>query len=254
MIHQHSSTESEEYECNICQDVEFVYNPETSTVRPCECEEIKRYKRILKNSGISEAFRKKTFSNFTIEGKSGVVRIAYNMARDYAEKFKDRENSIAFLGKPGSGKTHLTVAIANSLMDQRVPVLYMQYREAITQIKQSITDEGNYQATLRRYKQAPVLMVDDLFKGKTTESDLNIMFEIINYRYLNNRPIIISSEYMINDLLDFDEALGSRIIEMAKGRIVEFKGQGLNHRLAPQLDRSCKAVYGYERDLNDLVE
>ena len=70
-----------------------------------------------------------------------------------------------------------------------------------------------------------------LRNGKVTESDVNIMFEIINHRYLNNKSIIISSELFQEDLLKFDEAIGSRIIEMCKGRIVEIRGIENNYRL-----------------------
>lgn len=71
-----------------------------------------------------------------------------------------------------------------------------------------------------------------LLNGKVTEADINIMFEIINYRYLNGKPIIISSELFQEDLLKFDEAIGSRIIEMCKGRIVEIRGIENNYRLS----------------------
>ena len=57
------------------------------------------------------------------------------------------------------------------------------------------------------------------------------MFEIINYRYFNNAPMIISSEYFMNDILEFDEGIGSRIIEMCKGHIIELRGSELNYRL-----------------------
>lgn len=57
------------------------------------------------------------------------------------------------------------------------------------------------------------------------------MFEIINYRYLNSKAIIVSSELTQNRLLDFDEAVGSRIIEMCKGRIGEVTGIENNYRL-----------------------
>lgn len=70
-----------------------------------------------------------------------------------------------------------------------------------------------------------------LQNGKTTESDINIMFEIINYRYLNSKAIIVSSELTQDRLLDFDEAVGSRIIEMCKGRISEIEGIENNYRL-----------------------
>lgn len=70
-----------------------------------------------------------------------------------------------------------------------------------------------------------------LQNGKVTESDVNIMFEIINYRYLNLKPIIVSSELTQSKLLDFDESVGSRIIEMCRDRIGEVKGIENNYRL-----------------------
>ena len=77
-----------------------------------------------------------------------------------------------------------------------------------------------------------VLLIDDLFKGKLSESDINIVFEIINYRYLNFLPIIVSSEFNINRLLSFDEGVGSRIYEMCKDYVVEIeKDMNNNYRL-----------------------
>ena len=49
------------------------------------------------------------------------------------------------------------------------------------------------------------------------------MFEIINYRYLNFMPVIVSSEFPIEKILDFDEGIGSRIYEMCRDYIVENK-------------------------------
>jgi len=168
------------------------------------------------------------------------------MAIDYCQNFetiKDTEhNSIAFLGQVGSGKTHLSIAIANELMKQNVGVRYMQYREDVMRIKQSVVDDVAYNKEVSKYKNATVLLVDDLFKGAVhknrmgyeyvNEADLRAMFEIINYRYLKKAPMIISSEYTADQLLDFDEAIGSRIIERCKGHIMELHGMELNYRLA----------------------
>lgn len=125
----------------------------------------------------------------------------------------------------------MSIAIANNLMAKNIAVLYMPYREIITKIKQIITDELEYNRLMGKYKKARVLLIDDFAKGKITESDINIMFEIINYRYLNNKPIIISSELTQERLLDFDEAVGSRIIEMCKNRTIQAIGIENNYRL-----------------------
>ena len=136
------------------------------------------------------------------------------------------------LGQVGCGKTHLALASANALLDyQKIRVIYMPYREMITRLKQNITDEDAYNKTIDELKTAPMLVIDDLLKGKTTDSDINILFEIVNYRYVCNLPMIVTSEKTTGELLDFDGAIGSRFVEMAEGRIIEFKGNELNYRL-----------------------
>jgi len=226
--------EEKHYDCPLCKDLEYII--EASKARDCRCREAKNYQRILTRSGISTVFRQKSFLNFNVNDKPKVVVAAKEMAEEYVKNFneikEDKHHSIAFLGQVGSGKTHLSIAIANDLMKEKVGVLYMQYREAMTALKQNIMDEAYYQNEIVKYKTATVLLIDDLYKGKISPTDHNIMFEIINYRYLKGSPIIISSEYKVEELLAFDEAIGSRVIEMCRGRIIEFEGMDLNHRLA----------------------
>ncbi len=76
-----------------------------------------------------------------------------------------------------------------------------------------------------------LFLIDDLYKGKLTDSDINITFEIINYRYMKNLPIIISSEFTVEKLLYFDEIIGSKILEMCKNFTVEIHGKENNYRL-----------------------
>lgn len=239
-----STREDNQYECMYCRDKEWILDADSNSARPCKCREAKQYRRILQASGISEAFLKKTFKNFIPKHQSTAA--AKQMAIDYVKEFdkisNTEENSIAFLGQVGSGKTHLSIAIANELMKRGIGVRYMQYREDIMKIKQSAVDEIAYTREINKYKNATVLLIDDLYKGAVyknrmgyeavNEADLRAMFEIINYRYLKKAPMIISSEYTVDQLLDFDEAIGSRIIERCKGHIIELHGMELNYRLA----------------------
>lgn len=73
--------------------------------------------------------------------------------------------------------------------------------------------------------------MDDLLKGRPTEADINILYELVNYRYMHNKPMVISTEIFPDDLIGFDEAVGSRIIEMCRGNIIILKGKELNYRL-----------------------
>ncbi len=207
---------------------------------------------MLLASGISKDFLNIGFKEFKTKGMHKSVIKAKESAISYYQNFNEikntRKNSITFLSKNingaktgiGAGKTHLSIALANNIMKKHnIGVLYMPYRDVITRLKQNMIDEEFYQREVNKYKNASVLLIDDLFKGKVNETDINIMFEIINHRYLNKMPIICSSEFGIDELISFDQATGSRIIEMSKDYLVEIgltteeliKGETLNYRL-----------------------
>jgi len=223
------------YKCDLCQDTEFIYNSETNTAYECKCRQVNKFNRLNKKSGISKLLVSKSFNSFQTEGKSKEIYTAKRMSENYAKNFTGVE-SLALLGESGCGKTHLCIAIANELLKQYIGVLYMQYREVMTNLKQQYVAKDNngesiYQKEIQKFKAAPVVYIDDLFKGKINETDINIMFELINHRYINNLPIIISSEMSCEKLLQVDKAIGGRILEMCKGNIVELEGIALNHRL-----------------------
>lgn len=189
----------------------------------------------MKNSGIPEEFSRKGFRDFETMGIP-VLEAAKKKAEVYCQKFleleDDGQNSIIFCGQPGAGKTHLGMAICNNLLNgSNVSVSYMAYRNAMTAIKQVVTSKEDYYAAINQYCTQRLLYIDDLLKGRTTDADVNILYEIVNFRYMHNRPLIISTEKSPADLLDFDEAVGSRILEMCRGNIIQLLGKDLNYRL-----------------------
>lgn len=231
-------TSSIQYECLKCKDTGFIYREDElgyEVACRCECFEIRRARDMMKRSGISAEFQKKTFDNFKT-GNNPQLSNAKVKAMQYVKNFAQMEhgryNSIIFCGQVGAGKTHLGTAICGELMNSGVAVIYMAYRNAVTKIKQNIIDEEVYNRELNQYTSARVLYIDDLLKGRLTETDINIMYELVNYRYMNNMPVIISTEKAPEELLVFDEATGSRLIEMCRGNIIQLQGKELNYRLS----------------------
>lgn len=222
--------------CSICDGVGFieVEAKDGKRYRPCKCRDMLKVQKIWEQSGISVNDIDKSFTNFEAWNKE--VKAMKDKATSYYLQFEkikgDRCNSIMLCGNPGCGKTHLALALANNLLKKKsVPVVYMPYRDVITKLKQNMTDEEYYKKTLSKYQNAEVLLVDDLFKGKINDTDINIMFELINHRYLNMLPMIISTEFTVDKLLSFDEAIGSRLYEMAKAYVVQIEGIKNNFRI-----------------------
>ena len=85
---------------------------------------------------------------------------------------------------------------------------------------------------LEKYINPRVLFLDDFLKGEPTQADRKYIYKVINTRYLKGKPMIISTEKSIKEILMFDEAVGSRIVEMAQGNIITFpRGIENNYRL-----------------------
>lgn len=225
------------YNCPICCDTGFIPTEDENgyvVYKYCKCREMARVEKIWKDSGISINDIDKSFKNF--KNWNMEIENMKDRATNYYYRFNtirnERSNSIMMCGNPGCGKTHLAIALANNLIqNKQISVIYMPYRDVVIKLKQNIIDEEAYKKIISKYKLAEVLLIDDLFKGKINETDINIIFELINYRYLNRLPLIISTEFTVDKLLEFDEAVGSRIYEMCKGFITEIRGTENNYRL-----------------------
>lgn len=203
----------------------------------CECRIKKRVERLMKSSQITDSFRNMTFGSFDLEGKSPVILSMFDTVQRYAKDFakiielKSRQNSLCLLGQPGTGKTHLLTALSNHLISKGVAVQYFPWVEGITDL-QSDLDASNEK--LAQMQKVQLLFIDDMYKGrdKPTPWQLEKIFGVINYRYLNNLPVLISSEKTIAQMCDFDEGTGSRINEMCKEYKVTIKKDiALNYRL-----------------------
>ena len=121
-------------------------------------------------------------------------------------------------GQVGSGKTHLGTAILGCLIKKH-SVKYMLWRDETMRIKANVNDDIEYQGFVKPLKTVSVLYIDDFFKTEVKQpspADVRFAFELLNYRYVNKLRTIISSELLIEDILDIDEAVGSRIYQMSK--------------------------------------
>jgi len=225
------------YNCDKCRDSGWILVPQPHSAPlalSCECREVAMAKNQWIAAGINPELTELTFANFKVWNQSS--QKAKDTAISYYKSFenirKNRINSILFCGQCGGGKTHLSVALGVNFMKKKIKVVYMPYRDVITKIKQNMLDSEYYGRLISKYKSCDVLLIDDLFKGKINESDINIIFEIINYRYMNCLPIIVSTELTVDKLLSFDEGTGSKIYELCKSYVVEIeKKRENNYRL-----------------------
>lgn len=228
--------EVDNYNCDICHNtgllakVEYTRYGYQAVIGKCACMEIRNSIKRYKNSGLGDALNNCTFEKFKVEHKWQEV------VKTRAMKFVSAKENWFFIGgQSGVGKTFICTAIAAELLKKGKKVKYMLWRDEIVQLKSNVNNYDIYTGLINLLKNVDVLYIDDLFKTgkdytgeaqKPTAADINIAFEILNYR-LNNSTFktIISSECTVKDIINIDEALGGRIIEKAFD-----KGFGTNIR------------------------
>ena len=203
------------YDCPKCKNkgtIAVVVDDEM-LMHHCSCKPIRMSKRLLAESGINEDYTLETYVAKD-EWQKKVLAAAKNF-------LFNPQGWFYIGGQVGGGKTHICTGIVRGLIDIGNEARYMLWRDDSTKIKASVNYPEDYASLVEPLKTVKVLYIDDFWKtnsGEPTTADVNLAFEILNARY-NRKDLItiISSEYYSNELMDVDEAVGSRIYERASG-------------------------------------
>ncbi len=223
-------SEIKKYECNICKDKEYVWVKEAEAMKPCVCRAQKSIKRRLKKAGISiKEYEKKNINNFPTDRKEAVEM--KELAVDFIKNHQKGE-SIVFVGKSGTLKTTICMAICLELTRLGENHKYFSYRDEIPRLRNMMFKNAEgYENEIKKLTTCDNLFIDDLFKSmksatatkdnnfkiEISPTDLHIMFQIINRRYINKKTTLFSTEYTISQIInEVDEATGTRIFEMCK--------------------------------------
>lgn len=151
-------------------------------------------------------------------------------SKQYAQDVANGK-SLYVTGNVGVGKTHLTYSIVRKLVYNRIKVKCMTEVDMMIRI-QATYDRENPEAEadlIRELSNVDVLVIEDAGKGMATKWTLTRLYTIINNRYNNLKPVIVTSNHRISQwaqhLASVDEstaeAIASRLAEMCEVITVE---------------------------------
>ncbi|MEY2855021.1 MAG: hypothetical protein RL030_2153 [Pseudomonadota bacterium] len=168
----------------------------------------------------------KTIADFTFAPKGGVRRelIAPNLSADYANSGRN----LVLSGKPGRGKTHLAIAIALTAIQHGADARFITAAHLIDDLT-AAASKGQLQTKAEPLIAAKVLIIDELGYLPHAQDAANVLYTIIDARYLRQRPTIFTTNKPLRQwggvLHDNDlaEALLDRILE--NGRHLELTGK-----------------------------
>lgn len=205
--------------CQKCNGKGYLVNDDGNFIKECECE-VKRKshelaKKVLASSGLESYLKSKTFDNYETK---------YDWQKDYKQRaidfVKDPKQGFVFLGQTSLGKTHLMTAMTIRLIAKGYNALYFKWAEQMLYAKNNywnVDDE-----LLHKLMNVELLYIDDLFKVDSLSNihaeESRLSFSIIDARLSKpNLITIVSSEWLISDIGNFNGALAGRLVEMCGG-------------------------------------
>lgn len=156
----------------------------------------KKIKQYYGTDFITRQFKIKTLDNFITNNKNIKTKLA---AQKFIQKFKEMKNGIIFVGTNGTGKTHISIAIANELMKQNVPVIFGTLTDLLEKYKDNCKNNTENEL-IKLYTKVDLLIIDDLGVEFMNDWMLSKLFVIINERIKNELPIIITTNYDMDQL------------------------------------------------------
>ena len=204
------------------------------TAVECACMATRRAQQRMEKSGLGGLLGRYTFENF--EQREDWQREAVQKARAF---YRGAAEWFYIAGQPGCGKTHLCTALVGKLIESGRDTRYLRWVEDSQAIR--FAGYEDREQLVRRYQVCGLLYIDDFLKTQQGEKpdkrDVQLAFELVNHRYVNHLPTIFSSERSPAEIMQIDEALGSRIHERAKGCTVLIgRNTGRNWRLRKEAD------------------
>ena len=149
-----------------------------------------------------------TFETFVV-GPSN--KLAYAAARSVAEKPASNYNPLFIYGDSGLGKTHLLYAIAHVIRrnNRKSKIAYVKGDDFTNELIQSIRENKN-QEFREKYRQADLLLVDDIqfIAGKRQTQEE--FFHTFNNLYEASKQIVLTSDRPPSEMTQLEDRLKTR--------------------------------------------
>lgn len=218
--------------------------------QPCDCEgarlhqerrrseqerrkredSLREFRERLEASGLSLRGRECTFARFVVSDGS---KAAYHSVLEFLQWLggggqadASGKTGVLLMGCAGVGKTFLACAAANDVLRRGGRVLFTTAAGMLSDIKRSFVSEGGEYEATAKYMRTKLLILDDLGKEQATDWAQSKLFDVINERYENYRPLIVTTNYSMAALVErltprsgdgvTGSAIVSRLVEMCR--------------------------------------
>lgn len=206
------------YSCPTCRDSGFLEN-----TKACTCFRKLLYLENIKVSGMGRLIEEQSFENFNLSAYAynpetyAKMENVLSHAKDFAYNYgkKHRGENLLFIGKTGTGKTHISTSIAKVLIEGGYYVLYDSTQNIVSAFENDKfkSGYGTYEPTADKYLECDLLIIDDLGTEFVNQFTISCLYNLLNTRRNKGLSTLISTNLSPNDLAGkYDDRIYSRIV------------------------------------------
>lgn len=202
-------------------------------------------KKLFNNSLMDEKFVKETFENWDDSKGNNSLKL---IAEKYCNKFSEaKKNGLGFMffGNPGNGKTYTANCIANYLIKKEYPVICVSINGLLERIKKTYSTWGQEgeDTILKGLANADLLIIDDLGTEQSSNWAVSKVYNIIDSRYRKGLPLIITTNFSMEDLKEkYGYRTADRITEMCTP--IHNKGKSIRQEKSKEKSLLMKEIIG----------
>lgn len=185
-----------------------VGHEEFGKIQVCVCrhEEISRRSRDLlyAHSQLNQ-LKQLTFENFEERGRHGLGPIqadsvdnAHKQALHFA---KNHKGWLLLQGKYGTGKTHLAAAVANLAVELNIATIFITVPDLLDTLRYTYQVPGeSFEERFEEIRNVNLLILDDFGTQNATNWAQEKLFQIVNYRYINQLPLVVTTNLSLKEI------------------------------------------------------
>ncbi|MBE6687204.1 MAG: DNA replication protein DnaC [Ruminococcaceae bacterium] len=209
------------YHCPVCQDEGYVLG----TIKECKCYRAELSRIALEESGLGSLVKSQTFESFDLDfyksSQSEYEQMKHNYLylMAYVDSFDpDDSPSLIFIGATGLGKTHLSTAVASGVIAKGYNVVYESSQNILSdfereKFRRDSSSQDQRMPDTERYFDCDLLIIDDLGTELTNNFTVTVLYNLINSRANDRKPVIINTNLSIKEInTRYDQRITSRLL------------------------------------------
>jgi DNA replication protein DnaC len=231
--------------CTKCNDLGFVYplkddgKVDWSRVVPCICQaeriEHEAKERLLRYCELPDHSENLNLDSY-LPGDQPTLQNALLAAKSLLPRSTELQ-WLTLVGGRDLGKSHLAVGVCREWLSRGVPAKYVLVPRMLAWLKESFEKEQkgeglSFSSRLRILSEVPLLVLDDLATENPTKWAMEQIMMIVDYRYANHLPLMVTTNKDIESLPGDDAGrIGSRLKRYIPSMVIFMEGSEYYDRI-----------------------